>query len=73
MNQSYDLPLSEESLEELNLDETQDNTNNNEDANKLDDFFGKEIDKNLYKNKFSRIVSMLNMTVEIECTISVVL
>ena len=35
MNQSYDLPLSEESLEELNLDETQDNTNNNEDANKL--------------------------------------
>jgi hypothetical protein len=66
MNQSYDLPISdsEEKLEELNLDEKPDNTNNEEDANELDDFFGQELDTNLYKNKFSRIVNMLNMTVE---------
>ena len=59
MNQSCNLPISdsEETIEELNLDEIQN-------ENVLDEFFGKEIDKNLYKNKFSRIVSMLNMTVE---------
>ena len=58
MSQSCNLPISdsEETLEELNLDENQDNTN--------EDFFGQELDTNLYKNKFSRIVSMLNMTVE---------
>ena len=63
-----DLPISdsEESnkIEEIKLDnKEEDEKDTNLDANELDEFFGKEIDKNLYKNQFSRIVSMLNMTV----------
>ena len=58
-----DLPISdsEESnkIEEIKLD----NKEEDEKDTNLDEFFGKEIDKNLYKNQFSRIVSMLNMTV----------
>lgn len=64
-----DLPISdsEESnkIEEIKLDnKEEDEKETNLDANELDEFFGKEIDTNLYKNQFSRIVSMLNMTVE---------
>jgi len=53
MSNDSKLPESEENIDEIHLDEESNS-----------DFFGQEIDKNLYKNQFSRIVSMLNMTVE---------